>query len=283
MQLNHYSNSKVPMSDPEFIKLSGFIYTHFGIKLPIAKKIMIEGRLQKRLLAVGLPSFKSYFEFVTSKEGQLELLNMIDSVSTNKTDFFREPYHFEYMTEQLLPEYFTEQGRKPLTIWSAAASSGEEPYTLAICIEEYNKKTINKIEYSLLGTDISVEILKKAVVAVYDEAKIATIPAGLKRTYFLRNKDKAKKLVRVIPGLRSKVKFQRVNLMDDTYHVDTNFDFIFCRNVLIYFDKKTQENVINKLCSNLRKGGYFFLGHSESVVGMNVPLIQVKPTIYKKM
>ncbi len=271
------------MSDPEFIKLSKFIYAHFGIKLPIAKKIMIEGRLQKRLRAVGLLSFQSYFELVTSKEGQPELINMIDSVSTNKTDFFREPYHFEYLTEQLLPEYFAEQGRKPLTIWSAAASSGEEPYTLAICMEEYNKEAINKIEYSLLGTDISVEILKKAVAAIYEETKIAVIPPGLKHTYFLRNKDKAKKLVRVIPRLRSKVKFQRVNLMDATYHVNTNFDLIFCRNVLIYFDKKTQENVINKLCSNLRKGGYLFLGHSESVVGMNVPLIQVKPTIYKKM
>jgi chemotaxis protein methyltransferase CheR len=208
---------------------------------------------------------------------------MIDQVSTNKTDFFREPAHFEFLNDHVLPEHQKYNSRNPINIWSSAASSGEEIYTIGMSIEEYNEQHNTKVNYSILGTDISVGILKKAVNAIYDEERIVNIPLELKRRYFLKSKNKLKRTVRINSQLRQKSKFQRLNLMDDFYDVPDNFDVVFCRNVLIYFDKKTQEKVVKKQCMKLRKDGYFFLGHSESIIGLDLPLKQIKPTIYKKI
>jgi chemotaxis protein methyltransferase CheR len=244
---------------------------------------MVEGRLQKRLKASDINSFEEYVEWALSDEGRFERLDMIDAISTNKTDFFRESAHFDFMTSNLLPERNERSENNTLKIWSCASSSGEEIYTIAMIIAEYNElEGSNKIDFSILGTDISVEILKKAVAAVYRSERIENIPITLRNKYFLRSRDRAKDTVRITPQLRSKAKFGRLNLMDNHYNVEDKFDIIFCRNVLIYFDKENQEKVINKLCNRLKSGGYFFLGHSESIFGKNVPLKQIKPTIYKK-
>lgn len=272
----------VKLNQGEFLQLSSFIYEQFGIKLPPAKKVMLEGRLQKRLRINNFSSFKEYLELLFSKQGRGEMIHMIDAVSTNKTDFFRESGHFDFLIEHVLPEFIGERGHQTLKIWSSASSSGEEPYTIAMCIEEFNSTNSRMLNYSILGTDISVEILDKAADAVYNEDRIANIPLSLKRKYFLRNKDKALKLVRVTPALRNKVRYKRLNLMDNVYSVPEKYDVIFCRNVLIYFDKATQEKVINKLCENLKVGGLLFLGHSESIIGQNIPVTQIKPAIYKK-
>lgn len=273
------------MTDKDFKRLSVVIYNDYGIKMPETKKIMLEGRLRKRLKANNISSYSEYCDYVLSDQGmQKELVYMIDVVSTNKTDFFREPGHFDFMNEYLYPTYAKERNNEPLKIWSSACSTGEEPYTIAITLEEYFK-SINKkaFDYTIHCTDISTQVLKKAVGAIYDESRVINIPLEIKRRYFLRSKDREERTVRIIPELRKKLTFNRLNLMDEAYAVPHNFDIIFCRNVLIYFDKEVQEKVINKLCDRLKPGGYFFLGHSESIAGMKVPLKQLKPTIFKKI
>lgn len=282
MDPKHYYDIK--LSTAEFKKLSSFIYSNYGIKMPDAKKTMLESRLQKRLRLNSITSFKDYIDFVFSKEGQeAELVHMIDVVSTNKTDFFREPSHFDFMTNTVLPEFVANNRlRRPLKIWSAASSSGEEAYTIGMVINEYNEKNNTNIDYSVLGTDISTRILQTAVNGVYKEERITGIPLTLKRKYFLKSKDPSKRVVRIIPGLRKKMQFGRMNFMDNVYNVPNDFDIVFCRNVLIYFDHDTQEKVINRICTKLKPGGYFFLGHSESITNMDVPLQHIKPTMFKR-
>ena len=272
------------MTLAEFHQISTFITSEYGIKLPDFKKTMVEGRLQKRLRMSSIGSFSQYIDFVFSPEGKDELLEMVDAISTNKTDFFRESSHFNFLNKIFLPEYSSESSREKLKIWSAAASSGEEIYTIAMVLEEFNTSPEHSnVNYSILGTDISIEKLKTAISAIYPTDRIKDIPIMLRDKYLMKSKDVAKKIVRFVPQIRSKATFQRLNLMDSSYGVRENFDIIFCRNVLIYFDKEMQERVINKLCKNLKFGGYFFLGHSESIIGKDVPLKQIEPTIYKKI
>ncbi len=272
------------MSDDVFYRLSNFIYSRYGIKMPQAKKVMLQNRLQKRLRDLNMNSYEDYCEFVLSKEGEaLELVHMIDVVTTNKTDFFREPTHFDFLTQTIMPEFVArDRNKTTLKIWSAGCSSGEEVYTLAIVMAEFIEKAKN-LDYLIFGTDISTRILQKALDGVYKEERIANIPIEIKRKYFLRSKDRTKPTVRVAPEIRKKATFDRLNFMDDHYGVNENFDIIFCRNVLIYFDRETQQNVINKLCLHLKTGGYLFLGHSESITGMKVPLVQLQPTIFMKV
>lgn len=272
------------MTDSDFRKLSNYIYTEYGIKMPPAKRIMLQSRLQKRLRQLNITSYKEYIDFVFSKEGlQLEIFHMIDAISTNKTDFFREPSHFEFLKDHILPDYYaTSRKGVPLRAWSAGCSSGEEPYTMAIVFSEFGLLN-SGFDYSIFATDISTRMLKKGVNAIYAEERIAGIPLSLKKRYFLRSKDRTKKTVRVTPALRRKVSFKRLNFMAASYDVYETFDMIFCRNVLIYFDRETQEKVINKLCLKLKSGGYFFLGHSESIMNMNLPLKQVRPTVFRRI
>ena len=273
---------KQKLTDSEFEKLSGFIYREYGIRLAPIKKTMLEGRLQKRLKVNNIPNFKEYIDFLFSDLGlQKELIHMVNVVTTNKTDFFRENEHFEFMSNQVLPEFCKNSPRETFKVWSSACSSGEEPYTISMVIEEFNAAH-QQIPYSIHATDLSTEILGKAINAVYSLERVADIPLTLKQKYLLKSKDKEKPTVRVKKNLREKITFNRLNLMDDSYDVAQGFDLIFCRNVLIYFDKETQEKVINKLCRHLKPGGYFFLGHSESVTNMTVPLEHVKPTIFRK-
>jgi len=280
-QLNKIFEAK--MTEKDFLRLSQFIFNEYGIKMPPAKKIMLQSRLQKRLRELNIPSYKEYTDFVFSKEGQAEIIHMIDVVSTNKTDFFRESTHFDFMISDVLPElHDVVQIRRPIKVWSAGCSSGEEPYTIAIVMNEFAEKRAN-FDYSIFASDISTIMLEKGATAVYTEDRIAVIPNSLKKKYFLKSKDRNAKTVRIMPLLRHKVQFHRVNFMDNSYNVNDTFDIIFCRNVLIYFDRETQESVINKLCRHLRKDGFFFLGHSESITAINVPLKQIKPTIFRKV
>jgi len=268
------------LSDKDFARLSDFIYSRYGIKMPEAKHIMLQSRLQKRLRALEIPTFAEYVDFVFSNEGSDEIVHMMDVVSTNKTDFFRESQHFDFLTQTVLPELYETNHQSSIKVWSAGCSSGEEPYTLAMVISEYTSQH-HGCDFSILGSDLSTIVLGKAVSAVYPEDRVDIIPLALKKKYLLRSKDRTHPTVRIVPELRAKTSFMRLNFMDDSYSAPNNFDIIFCRNVLIYFDRQTQEKVINKLCRHLRPGGYFFLGHSESVTGIDVPLKQIKPTVFK--
>lgn len=281
-----YSDTVKSMSSKEFRRLSEFIVDHCGIKMPPAKKIMLESRLQKRLRKLGMATFSDYCDYVLgSAEGAGELLHMIDAVTTNKTDFFREPGHFQFLADAALPEFF-EQGfpaRRKFMVWSAGCSSGEEPYTLAMVLNEFALQHPD-FQFGVLATDISTRVLEKARLGVYDHHLVAGIPLWLKQKYFLRSKDRDKApLVRVVPELRSRVSFQRVNLMDDQLAVAEPIDAIFCRNVIIYFERATQHKLLNRLCRCLKTGGHLFLGHSETVHGFDLPLVRISSTIYRKV
>jgi len=280
MNTDSYQRAEIGKAD--FDRLSNFIQTNYGIKMPPEKKVLMEGRLQKRLRANGFDSFSAYCAYLFSGEGKNEILHLIDAISTNTTHFFRESDHFDYLQSDILPE-FENQGGNFLKVWSAAASSGEEIYTTAIAIEEYKRKNGAGLDYSILGTDISTRILEKAINAIYPEERLAAMPVELKKEYFQRSKDRTKRLVKVGPKIGRKTQFQRLNLMDSNYNVPTDFDVIFCRNVLIYFEREVQEAVIAKLCEHLTSGGYLLLGHSESIMGRKFPLRTIKPTIYQKL
>lgn len=276
----HKSIFNTKLSTEEFNRLSVYINTNFGIKMPPEKKTMLQSRLQKRLRDLDIATFKEYIDLVFTENGESsELIHMIDVVTTNKTDFFREPAHFDYITQEVLPNI---AGRQ-IKVWSAGCSSGEEVYTTAIVIKEFLQNH-NGSDFQILGTDISSRVLAKAVSAIYPEDRIANIPIELKKKYFLKSKDRVNPTVRVVKELRSKAYYQRLNFMNSDYgEIKDMFDIIFCRNVLIYFDRPTQEKVISKLCQKLKYGGYFFLGHSESIMGMSLPLKQIRPTIFVKI
>ncbi len=275
---------KATLSNEDFKRLSSFIFKEYGIKMPEVKKTMLQSRLHKRLRELNMTNYKDYVDFVFSKEGQgNEVIHMIDVVSTNKTDFFREPVHFDFLHSNVLPELLNgERPNRLIKVWSAGCSSGEEPYTLAMSLSEYMLEHPG-FDFSIFATDISSRILKSAVEAIYKENRVEMLPLQLKKRYLLKSKDRINPTVRIVPDLRRRVSFQRLNFMDSSYNVPENFDIIFCRNVLIYFDRETQEKVINKLCSKLKPDGFFFLGHSESITNFDVPLKQLKPTIFRKI
>ncbi len=284
--IQHQAISIRAMSPKEFDRLSGFIVGHCGIKMPEAKKVMLESRLQKRLRMLGMDSFATYCDFVLgSPEGTGELVHMIDAVTTNKTDFFREPAHFQFLAETALPEFLQEAeaaGRKKFAVWSAGCSSGEEPYTLAIVLNEF-RESHPDFDYTIIATDISTRVLEKARLGIYDQHVVEGVQVPIKQKYFLRSKDRDKGLVRVIPDLRARVAFQRLNLMEEQLMAAERMDAVFCRNVIIYFERATQRQLLARLCRCLKTGGYLFLGHSETVHGFDLPLVRISSTIYRKV
>lgn len=273
---------EVQMSEKEFARFSDFIYQEAGIHLTPAKKTMIEVRLRKRLRWLNISTFKSYLDFLYSPTGQeRELVHLIDVVTTNTTDFFREPKHFQYLDSNLLPRWMEKAAPgQSLRVWSAGCSIGMEPYTLAIVFEEFRARN-QDFAYKLLATDISTQALEQAVRGIYDLERIEPVSLEHRRKYFLRSRDATRQLVRVAPILRQRVLFRRLNFME-AFHFTRPLDIIFCRNVIIYFDRPTQEKLFIKFCRQLRKGGHIFVGHSESLNGMDLPLRAVAPTIYER-
>lgn len=276
----------VDLTNKDFQRLSGFIYDELGIKMSETKRSMLSGRLAKRLRALSLPSCSEYCDFLFSPEGaEQEMVHLVNAVTTNKTDFFREPAHFDYLVRQALPELrrcgLLGPGGK-LKLWSAGCSTGEEPYTLAMVLAEVQAQTPG-FGFEILATDISTRVLEVARRAVYPLERVEPVPATLRSKYLLKNKDRNNPLVRIAPELRSRVSFGQLNFMAETFGLREPLDVIFCRNVIIYFDKPTQERLMSKFCRHLRSGGYLFLGHSESLHGYDVPLSQVAPTVYRKL
>lgn len=272
------------LTNEQFQRIANFIQKNVGIKMPEQKKIMVQSRLYARLKELKISNFDDYIDYVFQQnaQGEEEIALMINVITTNLTSFFRESNHFDFMTNTALPEIAKEY--PTVEIWSAACSSGEEPYTLSIVMQEFMRTHPSAIrDFSILATDISSRMLDKAINAVYPMESVENISYDLKKRYFLRSKNKENPLVRLNPFTRGKVKFDRLNFMDDDYSISTSKNIIFCRNCLIYFDKPTQESVIRKLIKHLVPGGYLFLGHSETIFGMDLPLKTVGPTIFKKI
>jgi chemotaxis protein methyltransferase CheR len=274
----------VKLGPRDFDLLSNFIQTEVGIQVPPAKRILLESRLRKRLRALGLSKFRDYTDQVFGpNRDESEIVHLIDAITTNKTDFFREPHHFDYLVRTAVPQLI-EHGEigstRALRVWSAASSTGEEPYTLAMVLSEFAEK--RPINWTVIGTDISTAVLDRAKRAIYSESSAEPIPPILKYKYLLRSRDRQKGLVRVIPGLRQKVTLQRLNLLSRHYDIPRPIDVIFCRNVFIYFNRKTQQEILLRFVDLLQPRGFVFLGHSETINGLTVPLVQIAPTVYQK-
>ncbi len=272
------------MTDTDFSRLSRLVYSTCGIRLAPVKKTMLEGRLRKRLKTLGIDSFRGYCEYLATEEGmRAECIPMLDAVTTNKTDFFREPKHFEFLLKVALPELerLGAVGKRAARVWSAGCSSGEEPYTLAMVLSEYGREHPG-FRFTVLGTDISTRVLESARKATYRDELVDPVDIELRKRYLLKSKDKKLHLVRMGPEIRSAVTFRRLNFMDSDYGIGKPMHMIFCRNVLIYFDRETQEEVIRKFYRCLAPGGYLFVGHSETVQNMDLPLVPAAASVYRK-
>ena len=273
---------KAQLSEQDFLDFSKFIYSEYGIRMLPVKRIMLQGRLLKRIRELKMSSFSEYKNYFFSREGQdKEILQFLNVVTTNKTDFFREPVHFNFLNEVVLLQQKTQKAGELLKIWSAGCSSGEEPYTISIVMNEFLKSN-PLFKFEITATDISTQMLETAAAGIYNAQKIEGIPLEIKKRYFLKSKDSLNPTVKVNKILQNNLKLSYLNLMD-SYSFPAAFDIIFCRNVLIYFDRETQEKVILRICSQLKPGGYFFIGHSESISGMTLPLENIKPTIFRKI
>lgn len=253
-----------------------------------AKLPMLQSRLQRRLRVLNLGSLDEYQEYLfNGPRGEEERVHFINAITTNKTDFFREPKHFEYLVQTALPA-LDRNGRQAgpnrpwrFKLWCAGCATGEEPYTLSMVLSEYRQRR-PAFDFSLLATDISTRALAYGQAGIYDQERIEPIAPALRSKYLLRSSDPSRAQVRIIPELRRHVSFHRLNFMDATYPVKDTFEVIFFRNVMIYFDKATQESVIQKLCRSLAPGGYLFVGHSESLAGLNIPVTAVATAVYRK-
>ena len=272
------------LSPAEFKKIATYIEKNVGIKMPPEKRLMMQSRLSARLKALKMNSYQEYIDYVFSRGSNSdEIIMMIDAMTTNLTEFFREPQHFEYMKQEVLPRYAIE-GRNSIKLWSAGCSTGQEPYTLSMVMTDFINSNGGPLRnYSILASDISTKVLDKASTAIYPRDAIKGIPIDILRKYFLKGKNPQNPVVRIKPEIRNKVNFMRLNFMDSNYGIKETFQIIFCRNVLIYFDKANQEKVIRQFLNYLEPGGYLFLGHSETIFGMDLPFQTVSPTVFQKM
>jgi len=263
----------------EFIR--NLVYDQSRINLGPDKKELVCSRLRKRLRALKLDSIADYCNFLRSPSGEDEVTGLLDAISTNVTDFFREANHFDFLTSAIIPEWLKNRKQKDtFRVWSAACSSGEEPYTIAIVLAEALAGTSEG--WSVLATDISNRVLEKAGQAVYRQERLKLPHAELLRRYFQKGVGSWEGHFRVKNSLREKVEFRRVNLIQWPYPFTDRFNAIFCRNVMIYFDRQTQEQLIPRLTEQLAPGGHLFVGHSESLVGIEHGLVCLRPSVYRK-
>jgi chemotaxis protein methyltransferase CheR len=276
------SETEKLMSDKEFRQLSNFILSECGIKMPPSKKILLQTRLQKRLNHLGMNSFKEYCDYLFSPAGkEKEPTHLFDSITTNKTDFFREAAHFDYLVNKSLPDILSRSVNRRITTWSAGCSSGEEPYTIAIVMKEFAANY--PFDFLIIATDISTEVLELAMRGIYREERIEPMPLELRKKYLLKSKDTSKRLVKIAPEIMQHVKFRRLNFMEGDFGFREPMDIIFCRNVFIYFERDMQEKLVIRFSRHLLQGGYLFIGHSESLYGMDIPFQQVAPAVYRRL
>lgn len=276
------------LTEVDRIKISSFIEKNFGIQMPPAKKPLLQSRIQKRALQLGYTSIHHYVKYLFSDDGQkMELDHFAAIVSTHKTEFFRENEHFECLRTVVLPELLNNNEslavKETLVAWSSASSTGEEVYSIAMTIHEYLRKNGSfSPMFKVIGTDISDDIVEFARKGIYTDQTISTVPLEYRKC-FMWSKDPKRHAVRVVPEVRCHTDFRTQNLMDHHYRVKSGIHIIFCRNVLIYFDKVTQEKILRRLVSLLAPGGFLMIGHSETLSGIDLPIEQVQLTVFRKV
>lgn len=262
------------MTTHEFELFRKFIYEHAGIDLAPAKQVMVASRLAKRVNYYQLKSFGDYFRFAMSPENSQELQMLVDILTTNETYFFREPKHFDFLKNEILKPWRGEHFK----LWSAASSSGEEAYSIAMSLAE----NLGPKKWSVLGTDLSTKVLGKAQNGVYMMDRIELLDQDLMQKYCLKGVRSQDGTFRVGEKLRKNVRFKQLNLMKPMPPKIGMFDVIFLRNVLIYFDNETKKQVVERIISSLKPGGYFFISHSETLSRITDHLHMVQPSIYVK-
>lgn len=266
----------VELTAGQFKKISDIVYRLSGIKLNSGKKTLVKARLMKRMRALKIKTIKAYILYLESEKGSNEINCMIDAMTTNKTNFFRESAHFKFMSDKILPQLDYQK----LRFWSAACSTGEEPYSLAMLLnnEIHDSK---KKDIKILATDISTSCLKKARQAVYEKSNLNGIPAQYLNKYFDKIDNNPSIMFNLKHDIKKMVQVSCLNLMNE-WPMRGKFNVIFCRNVMIYFDKKTQEKLVNRFWDYIEPGGYLFVGHSEGLSGISHPFSYIQPAVYLK-
>lgn len=261
-----------------FEEVAAFIYKIAGIRLMRGKEELVKSRLSRRLRALGMDDFDQYLALVKSDKAGKELTNFLDALTTNKTSFLREARHFDFVRDNIIP--LLRETNQPVRIWSAGCSSGEEPYTLAMILREH-LPNIDRRDVRILATDLSTQVLQTAQEAIYDGETMLPLPPAFAQKYFTPVSKGAGNLFQVRDNVRQMVRFARLNLMGP-WPMQGLFNFIFCRNVMIYFDKQTQGNLVRRFGEKLMPQGYLFIGHSESLTGANHNFQYVQPALYRK-
>ncbi len=264
------------LTEKQFRKVSQLVHDLCGIHLKEGKEALVRARLMKRLRAMGMESFDAYIKYIESDRGGAELGMMVDVITTNKTSFFREPAHFDFLRDQILPDIH----RHRMRFWTAACSSGEEPFSLSILLRE-NIRDIDRKDVKILATDISSRMIDRAKSGLYSQDVVQEIPPPYLQKYFWRVNSPGPKVYEVQKNIRAMVRFARLNLMDP-WPMKGPFDVIFCRNVMIYFNRATQQRLINRLWEYIGPGGYLFVGHSEGLSAITHKFHYVRPAIYRK-
>ncbi|MBN2736775.1 MAG: chemotaxis protein CheR [Spirochaetales bacterium] len=275
---------KYQLKQKDFLKLQDYIETYIGIKMPQEKKEFLESRLRKRLVYLGYDNYSQYCEYLFSHPDKSEFILLHDLVTTHKTDFFREIEHFDVLKKIVLPEMVqnkSHQDQTPFLLWSAGCSTGEEVYTIAMIAADFSFLHQN-FSFKVLGSDISEDVLAKARKGIYDEEQILDIPENFRKRYLLKHKDSHQKIYRIVPNLRNLTQFSMYNLHQSKGHFIRHIDVIFCRNVIIYFKRDHQIQILAHLISHLRPMGYLFLGHAESVNYRNLGLSKIDSSVYQK-
>lgn len=263
----------------EFRQISQLAYERFGLDLKRGKEALVAARLGKRLRQKGIKSFADYYRHVLADSTGEALIELIDSLTTNHTSFLRERAHFEFLAGAVNEEL---HDIPTLEIWCAASSTGEEPYSIAMCLSEALKKGVgnHRRGFRILATDISTRVLAHAQRGVYPEERFREVPDAWRKAYLLRGQRECKGSYKIRPDLAAHVEFRRLNLIEPFQHRRL-FHVIFCRNVMMYFDKTTQQDIVRRLGACLEPGGYLFVGHSESLTGIEHGLKYVRPATYR--
>ena len=259
------------------------VYEHSRIRLGADKQMLLANRLRKRLRVLGLESYDEYCAVLQSPEGSQEIEELVDLISTNHTKFFREPDHFSFLTRQALPALLPRlvASRSPLRVWSAAASSGEEPYTIAIVLAEH-LRAYPSIEWEITASDISRRMLAEAKQGIYRMDAVQPVPPELLKRYFQKGIGERAGTCRIKPEIQVRMRFERINLFQAEYPVIPKQHVIFCRNVMIYFDPPSRATAVHRLTRHLSSGGYLVVGHSESLLGIRHGLQPIKQGIYHR-
>ena len=274
MSSEHRHSGYPVLKDQEFTQFRDLIFRIAGISMSPAKKQLVSSRLAKRLKHHNFSSYGDYFRLITSTQGKDELQVAVDSLTTNETHFFREPKHFDFLSKKIIPARKT--GRS-LRVWSAACSSGEEPYSIAMMLDEM----LTNEPWEVVASDISKQILEKARNGLYPSVRIPEIPKQYLNRYCLKGVGEHDGTILIEESLRNRVSFVQHNLTETPGKLG-EFDVIFLRNVMIYFDMETKRQVVSRLLPLLRPGGYFLIGHSESLNGVTDNVRLVMPAIYRK-